>query len=70
MTNHRWLRINIFTVPKEKAAFVLKMNVDERGNFTELVHTHNAGQVSINISKPGLPKDSTGIIRSLSSSLW
>ena len=56
MTNHRWLRINIFTVPKEKAAFALKMNVDERGSFTELVHTHNAGQVSINISKPGITK--------------
>ena len=40
-------------LPKEKAAFALKMNVDERGSFTELVHTHNAGQVSINISKPG-----------------
>ena len=43
-------------LPKEKAAFTLKMNVDERGSFTELVHTHNAGQVSINISKPGITK--------------
>lgn len=43
-------------LPKEKAAFGLKMNVDERGSFTELVHTHNAGQVSINISKPGITK--------------
>lgn len=43
-------------LPKEKAAFALKMNVDERGSFTELVHTHNAGQVSINISKPGITK--------------
>ena len=43
-------------LPKEKAAFLLKMNVDERGSFTELVHTHNAGQVSINISKPGITK--------------
>ena len=34
----------------------LKMNVDERGSFTELVHTLNAGQVSINISKPGITK--------------
>ena len=42
--------------PKEKAAFPLKMNVDERGSFTELVHTLNAGQVSINISKPGITK--------------
>ena len=43
-------------LPKEKVAFPLKMNVDERGSFTELVHTHNAGQVSINISKPGITK--------------
>lgn len=43
-------------LPKEKAAFPLKMNVDERGSFTELVHTHNAGQLSINISKPGITK--------------
>ena len=43
-------------LPKEKAAFPLKMNVDERGSFTELVHTHNAGQVSINISRPGVTK--------------
>ena len=43
-------------LPYEKAAFPLKMNVDERGSFTELVHTLNAGQVSINISKPGITK--------------
>ena len=43
-------------LPKEKVAFSLKMNVDDRGSFTELVHTHNAGQVSINISKPGITK--------------
>ena len=43
-------------LPKEKVAFELKMNVDDRGSFTELVHTHNAGQVSINISKPGITK--------------
>jgi len=43
-------------LPKEKVAFSLKMNVDERGSFTELVHTHSAGQVSINISKPGITK--------------
>ena len=43
-------------LPKEKAAFPLKMNVDDRGSFTELVHTLNAGQVSINISKPGITK--------------
>ena len=43
-------------LPKEKVAFPLKMNIDERGSFTELVHTLNAGQVSINISKPGITK--------------
>ena len=43
-------------LPKEKAIFDLKMNVDERGSFTELVHTLNCGQVSINISKPGITK--------------
>ena len=43
-------------LPKEKTAFPLKMNVDDRGSFTELVHTHNAGQVSVNISKPGITK--------------
>ena len=43
-------------LPKEKIAFPLKMNVDDRGSFTELVHTLNAGQVSINISKPGITK--------------
>lgn len=43
-------------LPKEKAVFDLKMNVDDRGSFTELVHTLNCGQVSINISKPGITK--------------
>ena len=43
-------------LPKEKVAFPLKMNVDNRGSFTELVHTLNVGQVSINISKPGITK--------------
>ena len=43
-------------LPYEKTAFSLKMNVDERGSFTELVHTLNAGQVSINISNPGITK--------------
>lgn len=43
-------------LPKEKAIFYLKMNVDPRGSFTELVHTLNCGQVSINISKPGITK--------------
>lgn len=43
-------------LPKEKAIFDLKMNVDSRGSFTELVHTLNCGQVSMNISKPGITK--------------
>lgn len=43
-------------LPKEKAIFDLKKNVDQRGSFTELVHTLNCGQVSINISKPGITK--------------
>lgn len=43
-------------LPREKAIFDLKMNVDNRGSFTELVHTLNCGQVSINISKPGITK--------------
>ena len=43
-------------LPYEKTAFSLKMNVDERGSFTELVHTLSCGQVSINISKPGITK--------------
>jgi UDP-2-acetamido-2,6-beta-L-arabino-hexul-4-ose reductase len=43
-------------LPKEQVAFPLKMNIDQRGSFTELVHTLNCGQVSINISKPGITK--------------
>ena len=43
-------------LPKEKASFPLKMNVDNRGSFTELVKTLDKGQVSINISKPGITK--------------
>lgn len=43
-------------LPKEKIAFPLKMNVDDRGSFTELIHTVHSGQVSINISKPGITK--------------
>lgn len=43
-------------LPKEKAILDLKMNEDQRGSFTELVHTLNCGQVSINISKPGITK--------------
>jgi len=43
-------------LPKEKAIFNLNMHCDARGSFTELVHTLNCGQVSINISKPGITK--------------
>ena len=43
-------------LPKEKVAFPLKMNVDERGSFTELIKTENCGQVSVNISKAGITK--------------
>ena len=43
-------------LPKDKFKYSLKMNVDDRGSFTELMHTLNAGQVSINISKPGITK--------------
>ncbi|MBE6769144.1 MAG: capsular polysaccharide biosynthesis protein CapF [Ruminococcaceae bacterium] len=43
-------------LPKEKAAFPLKMNVDARGSFTELLKTEKCGQFSVNISKPGITK--------------
>ena len=43
-------------LPKEKASFPLKMNVDARGSFTELLRTEKCGQFSINISKPGITK--------------
>ena len=43
-------------LPKEKAIYDLKMNIDARGSFTELMHTLRCGQVSINISKPGVTK--------------
>lgn len=43
-------------LPKEKAIFDLKMNIDSRGSFTELVRTLNCGQVSINVSKAGITK--------------
>ncbi len=42
--------------PKEKVAFPLKMNIDDRGSFTELLKSKDVGQVSINISKPGITK--------------
>ena len=43
-------------LPKEKIAFPLKMNVDARGSFTELLKTEKCGQISVNISKPGITK--------------
>ena len=43
-------------LPREKVAFPLKMNVDARGSFTELLKTEHAGQFSVNISKPGITK--------------
>ena len=43
-------------LPKEKVSFPLKMNVDGRGSFTELLKSENCGQVSVNISKPGITK--------------
>lgn len=43
-------------LPKEKVSFELKMNVDARGSFTELLKTVNSGQFSVNVSKPGITK--------------
>ena len=43
-------------LPKEKASFPLKMNIDQRGSFTELIKSAGVGQVSVNISKPGITK--------------
>ncbi len=43
-------------LPKEKISYPLEMKVDNRGSFTEFIHTENHGQVSINISKPGITK--------------
>ena len=43
-------------LPADKFKYAMKMNVDDRGSFTELVHTVDCGQVSINISKPGITK--------------
>lgn len=43
-------------LPKRKMAFPLKMYIDQRGSFTELIKTYNHGQISVNISKPGVVK--------------
>ena len=43
-------------LPKEKTIFPLKMNIDERGSFTELLKTDKCGQFSVNISRPGITK--------------
>ena len=58
---HGSLRYKLMTtylsyLPREKAIYDLKMHVDARGSFTELMHTLHCGQVSINISKPGVTK--------------
>ena len=52
----RLLSTYLSYLPKEKAVFDLKMNTDERGSFTELVKTLSCGQVSVNISRPGVTK--------------
>ncbi len=52
----RLLSTYLSYLPKEKAIFDLKTNIDSRGSFTELIHTPRNGQVSINISKPGVTK--------------
>ena len=49
-------RLYLTYLPKGKFAYPLKMNMDDRGSFTELVNTQDCGQVSINISKPGITK--------------
>lgn len=54
--HYRLMSTFLSYLPKEKAIFDLKMNEDQRGSFTELIHTLNCGQVSINISKPGITK--------------
>ena len=43
-------------LPTSVFKFPLKMNVDDRGSFTELMHTKNCGQISVNVSKPGVTK--------------
>lgn len=43
-------------LPKEKVKFALKMNVDDRGSFTELIKSEKCGQISVNVSKPGITK--------------
>lgn len=43
-------------LPADRFKYALKMNTDQRGSFTELVHTEDCGQISVNISKPGITK--------------
>jgi UDP-2-acetamido-2,6-beta-L-arabino-hexul-4-ose reductase len=57
-------------LPREKTFFDYKMNVDQRGSFTELIRTLDHGQVSINISKPGITKGQHWHQSSGKSSLW
>ena len=50
------IRPDLSYLPKEKTSFPLRMNVDARGSFTELLKTEKCGQFSVNISKPGITK--------------
>lgn len=43
-------------LPADKFKYALKMNIDDRGSFTELLHTEDCGQISVNISRPGITK--------------
>lgn len=52
----RLFSVYLTYLPTEKFKYAMKMNVDDRGSFTELMHTEDCGQVSINISKPGITK--------------
>ena len=56
--------------PSDQFSYPLKMNIDDRGSFTEIIRTSDRGQVSVNISKPGIKKEITGIIQKTRSLLW
>ena len=43
-------------LPEDQFSYPLKMNVDNRGSFTEMIRTPERGQISVNISKPGITK--------------
>ena len=57
-------------LPEERFSYPLKMNVDDRGSFTEIIRTSDRGQFSVNISKPGVRKASTGTIPRTRSLWW